>query len=122
MNYTNVCRLWRVAESSASPRELLTTMLQEVLAHVPADSLGHAKGYAQYPGGAVFASTTVVPPEIRVQKHGEFGGGELEINLALIFSGLSRDILESAVAAAHQRAEQQWGCGLIEILGEIDVP
>lgn len=122
MNFSSVCRRWRVVDCPALPRQILTVMLYETLVHLPSDSLGHAKGYAQYPGGALFASTTVVPPDIRVQEHGEFTGGEVEINLALIFSDLDKEVLEQAVAASRQRVEQQWGCGLIEILGEINGP
>jgi len=122
MSFTNVCRCWRVIDCPASPRELLTSMLQVAVRRLPSNSLGHAKGYAQYAGGALFASTTVVPPDIGVQEQGEFQGGDVEINLVLIFSDLDQEVLEEAVAAAREHARGQWGCGFQEIQGEIDAP
>lgn len=97
-------------------------MLKEVVRCLPLNSLGHAKAYAQYSGGALFASTTVVPPDIGMQEQGKFQGGKVEINLALIFSDLDQETMEKAVAASRQHVREKWGCGFQEIKGEIYVP
>jgi hypothetical protein len=120
MNYSSVCRRWRSGSCQAPPETLLKALLASAIKKLPEGSLGHAKGYAEYSGGAVFASSTILPPEIKMQQQGEYQGGEIKINLALIFAEMDSEVLEAALGAAHQEAQERWDCQLQELIGEID--
>ena len=120
MNYSSLCRRWRSGSCQAPPETLLKTLLASAIRKLPPGSLGHAKGYAEYSGGAVFASSTILPPEIKVQQQGKYQGGEIKINLALIFAEVEIEVLERALRAARQEAQERWSCQLQELIGEID--
>ncbi len=122
MNYSSACRRWRCGPCQAPPEALLNTLLASAIGQLPPGSLGHAKGYAEYAGGAIFASSTIVPPDIKIQQRGEYQGGEIRINLALIFAEMDAAILERALRAARQEAQERWDCRLQEFTGEIDGP
>lgn len=110
MNFNSAARTWVVSECPVGPELLIRSLLEAAVQHLPDESLGHAKGYAEFTGGAVFASTTLIPPDIQIRHQGDYHGGKMDINLVLIFAELDRDVLREAIILAGDAVAKRWSC------------
>lgn len=117
MNYgCHSCR-WTVTECTTRPEVLIRSLMDAVVVHLPADSLGHVKGYVAFDGGSVFASSTLIPPGVTVQQTGAYHQGEMRINVTMVFSDLSREEMARALEQAGEKIGQEWNCTLHQVTG-----
>ncbi len=119
MNFTSLSRRWTIAECSAKPEDVIRTLIDTVVGHLPENSLGHVKGYVEFEHGAVFASSTLIPPEVIFQKTGEYQGGNMWVNMTLIFSDMSQEVMAAALVMAEGQITQRWDCKMDDVTGEI---
>ncbi len=119
MNFTSRSCRWTITECSTRPEDLIRSLIDAVVIHLPANSLGHVKGYVEFDGGAVFASSTLIPPEVTLQQTGEYRGGRIWMNVTLVFSDLSREVMAQALELAREKTEQRWNCTMEEVAGGI---
>lgn len=106
MNFTSISCRWTIEACPIRPEVLIRSLLQTTVEHLPLNSIGHVKGYAEFEQGAVFASSTIIPPDITLQQTGDYQGGIICLNIALIFSGLSREVLTRALESAREYTEK----------------
>jgi hypothetical protein len=112
MNFNSAARRWEVEACPVSPDLFIRSLLEAAVHRLPDESLGHAKGYVEFDGGAVFASSTLIPPDIQIRRQGDYHGGKMDINLVLIFADLKRDILIEAITLAGAAVAERWSCEL----------
>jgi hypothetical protein len=108
MNFTSLSRRWTIGECSARPEEVIRCLIDAVAMHLPENSLGHVKGYVEFNHGAVFASSTLIPPKVSVQKTGDYQGGGMWVNVTMIFADLSREVMTAALEMAEGQIAQRW--------------
>ena len=120
MQFATASRRWRVTGPEAEPGELLRTILEEAVAGLPPESLGHAKGYVEHRDGVAFASTTIVPPDITVHRTSNCCGPDEIVHLTLVFADLDTGLLAGALERARARAEACWNLNLIEVQEDSD--
>jgi hypothetical protein len=119
MNFTSLSRRWTINECSARPEDVIRSLISAVVRHLPENSLGHVKGYVEFKHGAVFASSTLIPPEVILQKTGDYQGGSMWVNVTMIFFDLSREVLAAALEMAGGKLVQRWDCKLTDAAGGI---
>lgn len=118
MNFTRLSRRWTIAECSAGPEDVIRSLIDAVVGHLPENSLGHVKGYVEFQHGAVFGSSTLIPPEVILQQTGGYQGGNMRVNVTLVFSDLSREVMTAALEVAGDRIAQRWNCKMNDVTGE----
>ncbi len=118
MNYVSISCRWIVDACLARPEVLIKYFLEMAIQHLPENTLGHIKGYAEFDGGAVFASSTLIPPEVKLHQTGDYHGGKMFINVTMIFADQSHEILSQAMDLARQKTTARWHCDLKEISGD----
>ncbi len=119
MNFTSLSRRWTIAECSARPEDVIRSLIDTVVGHLPENSLGHVKGYVEFQHGTVFASSTLIPPEVILQQTGDYQGGNMWVNVTMIFSDLSREVMAAALGMAADQIAQRWNCKMNDVTGEI---
>lgn len=118
MEFTSYCGKWEVLCSAANPEEFATVLIQACKRRLPPEALGHIKAIVEFSGGSIFASSTIIPPEITVQVQGSYGGGGMMVHGALIFMGLSGALLKDVLSLSILEAGQSMGCTIKEIKEE----
>lgn len=119
MNFNSRSCRWTITECAARPEDLIRSLIDAVVAHLPANSLGHVKGYVEFDNGSVFASSTLIPPEVTLQQNGKYRGGGMRMNITLIFSDMGRETMARALELARKKTEQRWNCTMEEVAGGI---
>jgi hypothetical protein len=114
MKFASVSRRWSVEDYDGGPEELMRSLADKVVLELPKDSLGHVKGFAEFDGGEVYVSSTLIPEEINLSVKGAFKGGAITANMVLIFAGLDADIMERALELGKRNAETGLGCRFAE--------
>ncbi len=117
MNFTHQSWCWRIAKCTTKPEVLLRSLIEAVVADLPANSLGHIKGYVDFDSGTVFASSTLVPPGVTLDQRGEYHQGAMQIHLTMIFYNLSQAVMAKALALAVEETQQHWDCRMREVKG-----
>jgi len=106
MNFASTSHRWIIEACPIRTEVLIRSLLQTTVKHLPPSSIGHIKGYAEFKQGAVFASSTIIPPDITLQQTGDYQSGIICLNIALIFSNLSREVLTRALESARGYTEK----------------
>ena len=119
MNFTSLSRRWTIAECAARPEDVIRSLIDTVVENLPENSLGHVKGYVEFQHGAVFGSSTLIPPEVTIQQTGDYQGGNMWVNVTMIFSDLSREVMAAALGMAADQIAQRWNCKMNDVTGEI---
>lgn len=119
MNFTSLSRRLTIVECSAGPEEVIRSLIDAVAMHLPENSLGHVKGYVEFKHGAVFASSTLIPPEVSIQKTGDYQGGGMCVNLTMIFADLNRKVMAAALETAEGLIARRWKCQRTDAAGGI---
>ncbi len=119
MNFTSLSRRWTIAECSARPEDVIRSLIDTIVENLPENSLGHVKGYVEFQHGAVFASSTLIPPEVILQQTGDYQGGNMWVNVTMIFSDLSREVMAAALGMAADQIAERWNCKMNDVTGEI---
>lgn len=119
MNFSSLSRRWTITECSARPENVIRCLMDDVVEHLPENSLGHVKGYVAFQHGAVFASSTLIPPEVTLQQTGDYQGGKMRINVTMVFFDLNREVMAAALEMAGSRMAQRLNCKVNDIQGEI---
>ena len=122
MEFVSVSKRWKILETQSAPEGVATSLMEQITKHLPSDALGHAKLYVEYDGGALFASTTLIPPDISIRHQGQFGGGDMTVNVTLIFGDLTKELLADALWAARRELEAMGLYRLEEIGAEHGTP
>lgn len=120
MEFASASRRWAAEHGRVGPEELIRSLLEAVVRHLPADGLGHAKGCVEYRDGAVFASSTLTPSEIHLRESGPYRGGPMEASLTLIFAALNRATLDAALDHAEREVAPRLGLTRIGFPGSED--
>ncbi len=118
MEFTSYSGKWDVRCSSSTPEEIALALAEACKRRLPPEALGHIKIIVEFPGGSVFASSTIIPPEITVQQEGSYSGGSVRVSGVLIFMGLSIELLEDVLSKSINEAGESMGCTIIEIKKE----
>jgi len=113
MKFASVSGRWFVEDYGGGPEELMRSLAGKVVAELPQDSLGHVKGFAEFDGGEVYVSSTLIPAEVNLSKKGEFKGGAITANMVLVFAGLTAGFLERALELGKLEVEAELGLRLI---------
>ncbi len=89
-------------------RTALSCLLEAVADALPGSALGHAKALADYGSGRLYASCTVVPPEVNFTPEdlSPILTSGVTIFLTCIFHGVAGDGLSRAVDAGLTALEQ----------------
>lgn len=114
MEFASVSGRWSAEDYGGGPEELIRALAEKVIAQLPEDALGHVKGFAEFDGGEVYVSSTLVPEGINLLAKGEFKGGAITANMVLLFAGLSGGALERALELGRLQAQVSLGCRLVE--------
>ncbi len=114
MKFASVSGRWSVEDYDGGPEELMRSFADKVVLELPKSSLGHVKGFAEFDGGEVYVSSTLIPAEINLSVKGEFKGGAITANMVLVFAELTADIMEHALELGKRKAETVLGCRFIE--------
>ncbi|MEW6267597.1 MAG: hypothetical protein AB1641_31380 [Thermodesulfobacteriota bacterium] len=107
MDFASVSRQWRVRADELGPEALAELILEAVVKRLPDQALGHAKLSVDYEGGMVFASSSLIPPEITVRKRGDYAGGRMDVSLVLIFGNLEAERLSAVLLSAREDLESR---------------
>jgi hypothetical protein len=116
--YNHLSQEWLVEPGQMGPLACLRRLVETVGENLSPDNLGHVKGYAAWPGGEAFASTTLTPPEVNVRNTGLYPGGPVQIGLTVILINVSLDTIQSAVDSALDRLEREFNCRFQDPLTE----
>jgi hypothetical protein len=119
MNFTRLSRRWTIGECYDRPEEVIRCLIDAVAMHLPENSLGHVKGYVEFKHGAVFASSTLIPPKVSIQRTGDYQGGGMWVNVTMIFADLNREVMDAALEMAEDRIAQRWKCERSNVAGGV---
>jgi len=72
MKFASVSGRWSIQDYGGGPEELMRSLTQKVVDELPQGSLGHVKGFAEFDGGEVYVSSTLIPVEINLSTKGKF--------------------------------------------------
>lgn len=114
MKFASVSGRWSIKDYDGGPKDLMRLLADKVVVELPKDSLGHVKGFAEFDGGEVYVSSTLIPEGINLSAKGEFKGGAITANMVLVFAELTADIMQRALTIGKQNAETGLGCRFIE--------
>jgi hypothetical protein len=117
MEFVCLSRQWRMHPRDATPEVIIRALMEALVRNLPGQALGHAKLYAEYEAGAVFASSVVVPPDVTVQKTGTYLGGEISASITLVFADVPLQRLSDALAEAETEVQAHALCALVEVSG-----
>jgi hypothetical protein len=115
MEFASHSKKWEVQDYSDSPEKLIKSVLSACARHLPKDTLGHMKGFLEFARGSVFASSSIIPPEITLRSEGRYSGGKMVLSVTLIFMGLDAEFLNDAVSRAAMEVCERLGCTFKEI-------
>jgi hypothetical protein len=73
----------------------------------------------EFKHGTVFASSTLIPPEVNLQKTGDYQGGSLRLNVTMIFADLSSEIMAAALEMGRKEITRRWNCQMTATEGGI---
>ncbi len=108
--YNHLSQEWLVDPGLTGAGAFLRRLVEMVGQSLSPDYLGHVKGYAAWPGGEAFASTTLIPPEANVRVTGLYPGGPVKIGLTVILVNVPQDAIQSAIDSALGRLEREFNC------------
>jgi hypothetical protein len=108
--YNHLSQEWLVEPGQTGPTAFLRRLVETVGQSLSSNGLGHVKGYAAWPGGEAFASTTLTPPEVNVRNTGHYSAGPVQIGLTVILINVPLDAIQSAVDSALGRLEGEFNC------------
>jgi hypothetical protein len=118
VEFASCSRKWDVRCSSSTPKEIAVALAEACKRRLPPQSLGHIKIIVEFTGGSIFASSTIIPPEITVQQEGSYSGGSVIVSGVLIFMGLPLELLEDVLSQSIHEAGESMGCTLMKIKKE----
>jgi hypothetical protein len=115
MEYVSASRRWKIKGAKNPLEDLVKPLMNAIIEKLPSDALGHAKFYLEYEGGALFASSTLIPPELNTRHTGEYRGGDIVANVTLIFGDLEQDLISDVLLAARRELESTGLCTVEEV-------
>jgi hypothetical protein len=110
MEFASHSKKWEVRTYSNTPEELIKCVLKACVGLLPDTALGHLKGFLEFEGGSVFASSSLIPPEITLRTEGEYRGGDMVLGVTLIFMDLDVEFLSDVLSRAAVVVCEQLGC------------
>ncbi|MEJ2685282.1 MAG: hypothetical protein P8Z71_12925 [Candidatus Sulfobium sp.] len=115
MEFSTYSEKWKLSECGVQPYALLRFVLEACSRRLPPDALGHAKAFAEFTGGRVFASSTLTPFGVSLRSEGYYEGGACDVGITLVFMGLTMQFLKDVLSgAANEEVLKQAGCVIIE--------
>ncbi|VAX20015.1 hypothetical protein MNBD_NITROSPINAE04-2720 [hydrothermal vent metagenome] len=114
MKFASASGRWLIEDYNGGPEGLMRSLTQKVVDELPQDALGHVKGFAEFDGGEVYVSSTLIPVEINLSTKGKFKGGAITANMVLVFAELTADIMEQALELGKQKVETGFNCRFIK--------
>lgn len=115
MEFSSYSKKWEVQGCSENPEKLIKSVLGVCAEHLPNTALGHLKGFLEFDSGSVFASSTLIPPEITLRSEGKYSGGDMVLGVTLIFMDLDVEFLSDALSTAAMEVCEHLGCKFKEI-------
>ncbi len=116
MEFASHSKKWEVQSCSSSPENLIRSLLNNCARHLPSDALGHLKAFLEFPGGSIFGSSILTPPEITLQSDGIYRDGDMVLSVALIFMDLKAEFLGDVLSKAVNEICETLECKLKEIM------
>jgi hypothetical protein len=110
MEFSSYSKKWEVQGCSENPEELVKSVLEACAEYLPDTALGHLKGFLEFDKGSVFASSSLIPPEITLRTEGEYNGGDMVLGATLIFMDLDVEFLSDILSRAAMEVCGQLGC------------
>ncbi|HJM83627.1 MAG TPA: hypothetical protein QF720_08585 [Nitrospinota bacterium] len=115
MKFETVSSNWLI-EGAKNPKDVIETFVKGIIEYMPENSLGHIKGFVEFDGGRVFASSALIPPDINFTNEGLYSGGPINLYMTLIFGDVDQLILTSAMNNGEKLLRAGVECKLTKII------